>query len=150
MQKTQRIIPAALRLLARFPGHLGQIAANAIIHFLILRRLIQGITGHSPLLIQQIRIKLQRKQDIILIRTVDLVHRHAVDNDNIVLAQSIILLIHMNGNRTLQNINNFNFLMPMKRDICDTVHEQPDRQILLIVDKLVEITHRQGLLSHGE
>lgn len=149
MQKTQRIIPAALRLLARFPGHLGQIAANAVIDILALWRLIQGITRHRPLLVQQIRTKLQRKQDIILICTVDLMHRHAVDNDNIILLQFIIPLIHMNGNRALQNINNFNLLMPMKRDICDTIHEQPNRQILLIFDKLVEITHRQGLLSDG-
>jgi heme A synthase len=96
------------------------------------------------MLIQQIRAKLKRKQDIVLIRALDLMNGHAVHNDDIVLAQGVILLVQMNGNRTLQNIDYLDFLMPMKRYIRNAVHEQPDRQVLLVVDKFVQITHRQG------
>lgn len=131
----------ARRFLIHFLHDSGQIAANSVIPRAVAFALNRGIAFDQSISAQPFRIKLPGQQHIILLRSLDLMNRHAVNYDDIVLMQNELALIDVDQNRALKHIDHFDFFMPMEADMIDAVDEQLDGQIVGMLDKFVQITN---------
>lgn len=148
LQGSHRVALITRRLLVDLPYHLGEILLDAL-QLPVLLRIGSRITRNKCLIVQPFRTELQRQQHIVLACPLDLMHRHAVHDNDIIFMERILLLIKVHDDGALENIDDFHLFMPVKMNMLYAVHEELDRQIFLMLYKFIKVANTLLLPSYS-